>query len=138
MNTSCIFCKIIEKTIPAQVVYESEEVIAFLDIYPVHPGHVLIVPKVHAETVMELGGEGFGQVAEVVPVVARAVQTVTGCEGYTLVQNNGSAAGQVVPHVHLHLIPRWSTDGLRHWPGEALSAEEQARIGAMMRSAIQS
>lgn len=138
MNTSCIFCQIIEKTLPAQIVYESAEVLAFLDIYPVHPGHVLIVPKTHAETAIKLGGEMFGRVAQMVPVIAQALQAVTGCEGYTLVQNNGSAAGQVVPHVHVHVIPRWSTDGLRHWQGEALSVEEQARIGTLMRSAIQS
>lgn len=123
---------------PAYKVYETEQVVAFLDIYPVHPGHVLLVPKVHAETLTDLSVEGLSSLAAELPTVARALVEVTGCEGYTVLQNNGAAAGQVIPHVHLHVVPRWSTDGLRHWPNKTLAPEEGERLAENMRRVIQS
>jgi histidine triad (HIT) family protein len=136
--SSCLFCRIIAKELPGYVVYESEEVIAFLDIFPVHPGHVLVVPKVHAELLTDLSAEVAGEVFSVLPRIGRALTVATGCEGFTVLQNNGAASGQVVPHVHVHLIPRWSTDGLRHWPGEPLAAEEGQKLAQRFQEAIQS
>lgn len=135
---SCVFCGIIAKTIPSHIVYETDEVLAFLDIHPVHPGHVLVVPKQHAETLTDLSQSALATWIQAVPTVARALQVVTGCEGYNLLQNNGAAAGQVIPHVHLHVIPRWSTDGLRHWPNQSMEPQEGARLAEQMRSFIQS
>jgi histidine triad (HIT) family protein len=136
--SSCLFCRIIAKELPGYVVYETETVIAFLDIFPVHPGHVLVVPKTHAELLTDLSESECGEVFTVLPKIGRALQQATGCEGFTLLQNNGTASGQVVPHVHIHLIPRWSTDGLRHWPGQPLASEEGERVLQRFREAIQS
>lgn len=136
--STCLFCRIIAKELPGYVVHETETVIAFLDIFPVHPGHVLVVPKKHAELLTDLSESESGEVFAVLPKIGRALQRATGCEGFTLLQNNGTASGQVVPHVHMHLIPRWSTDGLRHWPGQPLDAAEGERVLQRFRDAIQS
>ena len=135
--SSCLFCGIIAKDVPGYVVYESEKVIAFLDIFPVHPGHVLVVPKQHAELLTDMSENDVREVFAVLPKLGRALLQATGCEGFTMVQNNGTASGQVVPHVHVHLIPRWSADGLRHWPGQSLAPAEGERLQRCFREATQ-
>lgn len=136
-NDQCIFCKIIAGTIPCYKVYETESVIAFLDIYPVHPGHVLVVPKIHAQEFTDLSWPALDEVMHAVWIVMRGQQTTLSCEGVNILQNNGSAAGQVVPHVHFHLIPRWSDDGLHHWPGAPLASERGVEIAVRVSEVIQ-
>lgn len=136
--SDCLFCKISSKAAPAYFVHETNEVAVFLDIYPVHPGHILIVPKTHAETIDDLSLNDIRACMEVLPKVVTALKEVTHCEGYTLLQNNGKAAGQVIPHVHFHVIPRWSSDGLRHWAGQSLQESEGTRLMEAMRTVIQS
>jgi histidine triad (HIT) family protein len=109
--TSCVFCKIASSEIPACKLLEDDEKVSFLDINPLNPGHTLIIPKKHYETIMEMPDEEFSRLVEVVPVLARAVATVTKAEGLNLFQTNKPCAGQVVPHVHLHIIPRYRKDG---------------------------
>lgn len=135
---SCLFCRIITNTLPSYKVYETDDVLAFLDIHPVHPGHMLLVPKTHAETIIDLSPEALTTWLQEVPKLAKALVESTGCEGYNLLQNNGAAAGQVIPHVHLHLIPRWSADGLHHWPNQTLTPEEGERLARHMRKLTQS
>ena len=105
---------------------------AFLDISPVRPGHALIIPKQHIETMYDMPKELLGPWMGTVQLVAKAQRDVLGCAGVNLLQNNGAAAGQVIHHVHMHAIPRDEQDGLRHWPGTplvdgALMAERLAR-----------
>ena len=108
----CIFCSITRGEIPSSKVYEDENVFAFLDIGPLSWGHVLIVPKKHAEAIAELSSGESSALFAAVPKLAAAVIKATGAEGLNVLQNNGAVAGQAVPHLHGHLIPRVAGDGL--------------------------
>ncbi len=111
-DPNCIFCKIVAGQIPAMKVYEDEAILAFLDIGPLAEGHLLIIPKEHAERLEEVNPDVLAQLARQLPRLARAVLSVTQAAGYNLLQNNGRVSGQEVPHVHFHIIPRAAGDGL--------------------------
>jgi len=134
-NPNCIFCKIVAGQIPSAKVLETESAIAFLDINPVAPGHVLLVPKEHSTTLVDTTPLVLAAIAAELPRLARAVLAATGAPGLNVLQNNGREAGQVVNHVHFHLIPRKPGDPFRvHWPagkyeGSALE-EMRSRIAA--------
>lgn len=108
----CIFCRIAKKEIPASVVYEDADSLAFLDINPLNLGHVLVIPKKHYETIGEIPEKEIGELAKTIRKVAIAVQKATGAPGLNITQNNGKAAEQLVPHAHFHIIPRLEGDGV--------------------------
>ena len=108
----CIFCRIAAGQIPAQVVYQSPEVLAFLDIAPLADGHTVVIPRAHAERLHELDPAAAAEVGRVLGSLAMRIVSAVGAEGYNVLQNNGATAGQVVPHVHFHIIPRRGGDGL--------------------------
>ncbi|MDO8571209.1 MAG: HIT family protein [bacterium] len=114
---TCIFCKIIRKEIPSHFVYEDDDVVAFLDILPTQKGHTLVVPRVHWETFLHTDDVILGKVAVVAKKIGKALEKTVDAEGVNIIVNNGAAAGQVVFHLHTHVIPRFSGDGLKHWPG---------------------
>ncbi len=124
----CIFCKIVAGEIPASVLFQSESGLAFLDVNPLSDGHLLFVPRDHYERLSEMPPTLTAKMAEAIPRLGRALLAATKAEGYNLLLNEGAAAGQVVPHVHYHLIPRKSGDGLGYrWNAgkyEAGQAEE--------------
>lgn len=110
----CIFCRIASGELPASVVYEDESTIAFLDIQPINPGHVLVVPKAHAESLVELSPEDAAQVMRVGQLMDKALRSSgLHCEGVNLFIADGKAAGQEVGHVHLHVFPRFKEDGFK-------------------------
>lgn len=114
--TDCLFCKIIAGELPSTKVYEDEKTYAFLDINPVSPGHTLIVPKAHGEHVLESSLEDIGHIMATVQKIAPAIMSAVEANAFNLVNNCGRAAGQTVFHTHFHIIPRFSNDGLEHWP----------------------
>ncbi len=114
-DAACIFCKIVRGEIPAARVLETEHAIAFMDINPVNPGHVLIVPKEHYRVLSDLPASLAGTVAAELPRLCQAVLAATGAAGVNVVLNQGRAAGQVVDHVHWHVLPRHAGDHV-HWP----------------------
>lgn len=122
----CLFCKIIAKEIPAAIVHEDEHVLAFLDIHPVNKGHLLVVPKKHSQGSHDAEPETLAKLMQAIQKLAQAMCTATGAPAYNLIQNNGSAAGQVIPHVHIHVIPRFEGDGFTHWHGKEGYAEGEA------------
>jgi histidine triad (HIT) family protein len=105
MPESCVFCKIAQKEAPTSTVYEDEKVIAFLSIQPINVGHTLVVPKKHYENIYEIPEEELAYLYKIVKKVAHAVKKAVDAEGIRIVQNNGEAAGQVVLHLHVHIIP---------------------------------
>lgn len=112
--STCIFCQIIAGKLPASKVYEDDHVVAFLDLYPINQGHVLVVPKAHFGELHELDEETGARLFRVAMRIDRAIrQTNLRCEGTNLLQNNGAAAMQEIFHVHLHIIPRYRGDHLR-------------------------
>jgi histidine triad (HIT) family protein len=118
MNPSdCIFCKIASGQIGALKVLEDQVCLAFLDIGPLAEGHVLLIPKAHAETVDELSADQTAAMLRHLPALVAAVRRATGCEGVNVLQNNGRVAHQVVMHVHFHIIPRRGGDEFYfNWP----------------------
>jgi len=112
--SECIFCKIIDGSIPSAKIYEDEHVYAFMDIMPLTKGHTLIIPKNHKENVYDLSEEEASNLFKVVPKIASVLKENFGPVGMNLLNNNGAPAGQSVFHFHLHFIPRYDqTDGFR-------------------------
>jgi len=109
---NCIFCKIVAGQIPSKTVFATDKLIVFLDIGPLAEGHLLIIPREHYPTLVDMPGNLCGEMASALPRLGRALLRVTGAAGFNLLVNNGEVAGQEVAHVHWHLIPRASGDGL--------------------------
>ena len=107
----CIFCKIIDREIPNYTVYEDDHVLAFLDIHPHAKGHTIVVPKVHTETLLELNDELLGFLMMGVKRAQEKIEHVLQPDGYNIGWNHGEVGGQVVPHLHIHVMPRWNGDG---------------------------
>ncbi|MCP1145862.1 HIT family protein [Lysinibacillus endophyticus] len=110
----CIFCKIIDGTIPSVKIYEDENVYAFMDVAPLTKGHTLLVPKQHVKDLFEMPEEVAKNLYAVAPKIANAIKSAFNPAGMNTINNNGSFAGQTVFHYHLHFIPRYDeTDGLK-------------------------
>ncbi|MBI2551941.1 HIT family protein [Candidatus Uhrbacteria bacterium] len=132
----CIFCKIISGELPSAKVYENDAVVAFLDIHPVRPGHTLVVPKIHCENLMDCNPEALSAMMEAAQKVARAVVSGTGAEGFNLGVNNGAAAGQVIFHLHLHIIPRSRGDGLALWGQTEYKEGEMVALAEKIKTSL--
>ena len=131
MTDDCIFCKIIEGSIPSMKVYESDKVLAFLDINPLSEGHCLIIPKTHAEKLHQVPEEELIEIL----VSAKNLAIKAGVEDYNVLQNNGRIAHQIIMHVHFHLIPKPNrTTGLvMEWDTLKLSDDKLKEIQAGYR-----
>ncbi len=116
-DADCIFCKIIAGDIPAVKLLDNDFALAFMDIGPVAPGHALLIPKYHCESIGDLPAEVAAEVLKHLPELVSAVRRATQAEGVNVLQNNGRVAGQLVPHVHFHIIPRLPGDAFHfNWP----------------------
>lgn len=107
----CVFCDIIAGNIPAAKLIETDKVLSFLDISPVNPGHALVVPKRHVASLLDLTQDELHVAIFIAKRVAGAVLEATGSAAFNILQNDGKAAGQIIDHVHLHVIPRSPDDG---------------------------
>jgi histidine triad (HIT) family protein len=101
----CVFCKIVAHKLPASIVFENEDYIAFMDRSPFNEGHTLVCPKKHGETVWDMTESEIGGLFALAARISKAVMKSTGSDGFRFVQNNGEAANQMVAHVHVHIIP---------------------------------
>lgn len=134
----CLFCKIVRGEIPAAKVYEDDEMLAFLDIKPVNPGHILLIPKSHHQSLLETPAELLASLMKMVPSLAKAVMQAAQADGFNLGCNTGAAAGQVVFHTHLHIMPRKQGDGYELWHGRAYESPQEAdRMANAIRAALQ-
>lgn len=134
----CIFCAIIDGDIPSRSVAETEQALAFLDVNPLAPGHTLIIPKEHYETLEEVPADERTAVFDLLGTLTPTVENAVDADASTLGINNGPAAGQEVPHVHAHIIPRFEGDGggpIHHVAGSVpdLSDDELDDIAAAIR-----
>jgi histidine triad (HIT) family protein len=127
MSDVCIFCKIIAREIPGAIVFEDDVSIAFLDITPLFPGHVLLAPKAHAQTLTDLAAESVGPIFLNAQKLTRAVEKALGVPGSFIGINN--RVSQSVPHLHIHIVPRKPKDGLRgfFWPKNPYSSPEHLK-----------
>jgi histidine triad (HIT) family protein len=137
MSDFCIFCKIVAREIPAEIVFEDELTVAFLDIGPLFPGHVLLAPKHHWETLTDLPETSVGTLFLNAQKITRAVEKAMEAQGSFIGINN--RVSQSVPHLHVHIVPRKPKDGLRgfFWPRKSYSGPEQVKAtGEKIRAAL--
>lgn len=130
----CVFCKIVKGEIPSQKVYENDKVLAFLDINPVNSGHTLVIPKSHHKDLFSTPEEVLSDIIVRTKKIAVAIIKAVGADGVNLGMNNRPAAGQVVFHTHLHIMPRFEGDGLKHWPSKKISEDELVEVQKSIQS----
>jgi len=135
-NQETIFTKIIRREIPSEVVYENDAVLAFLDISPNNPGHTLVIPKTHSTNLFDITEDSWMHVMEAVRVLAPKIQKAVQADGINIQMNNGEAAGQIIMHTHVHIIPRFSGDGYKHWPAHPYADGEMAAVGEKIRAVL--
>jgi len=123
-ESDCLFCKIVRAEIPSFKVYEDDRTFAFLDIRPVNEGHTLVVPKTHTLNIFDVSPEDWSAVTETVRKLSGTIEQALSASGINLMMNNREHAGQIVDHLHVHIIPRFTSDGLMHWPQHSYPAGE--------------
>lgn len=131
-----IFLKIIAGEIPAHKVYEDEYTYAFLDATPNNPGHTLVIPKERYKDIYEIPEEVLSHVMNTVKKVAIAVKKATNADGINIGMNNEPAAGQLVFHAHIHVIPRFKDDGLKHWGRKEYKEGEAEKVAESIRAEL--
>lgn len=137
LSHDCIFCKIIRKEIPAQKLYEDAHTLAILDINPISPGHTLLLSKAHNETTLDTPPEVFAALTRASYPVISAILAGTKAEGYNILINNHKCAGQLIPHLHWHIIPRHSNDNIHfHWHPTTYQKGEMEKIAEAIRKHI--
>jgi histidine triad (HIT) family protein len=133
---NCIFCNIAAGRTPAVKVLETSRVLAFLDIAPVHYGHTLVIPKEHYQNLLTLPDELWLEMGQICRRVAAALQRALFARGFNIGMNNFDAAGQVVFHAHLHVIPRYLSDGLHFFPQGSYQPGDMEKVGQQLRQAL--
>ena len=124
----CIFCDILSGKRDGHFIYEDDLHVSFLDKYPIDTGHSLVIPKKHFEKITDMNSEEVGKLFSIVPKIANSVLTSTGADAFSLGQNNGRAAKQIIPHVHIHIIPRYNNKGTI-WTKRAI--EDDSELSAL-------
>jgi histidine triad (HIT) family protein len=141
MENNCVFCKIIRGELPCVKLYEDDKVIVFLDIAPISKGHALVVPKEHHVSITSLTEPYREAMMRVAPEIGAALMRTTDSDGFNFLLSNGQCAGQVVPHVHLHVIPRKPDDAFSMMPPvKAIYADdaEKETLAAKVRKRMES
>jgi histidine triad (HIT) family protein len=124
----CIFCKIVSGSIPAHKVYEDDDILAFLDINPVNPGHTLVITKDHHSTLLDLPEDLAEKVMAVTKKITPAILSGVGAKAFNLGLNQGEIAGQVVDHFHFHIMPRFEGDGHQLFKGKEYEEGEAEEV----------
>ncbi|NOJ31523.1 MAG: HIT family protein [Candidatus Nitrosocosmicus sp.] len=116
----------IRKDIPNAIIYENDKFLAFMDKYPINHGHTLIVPKEHYGNILEMPAEIVGEMYSLIPKLAKAITSVIESDGFNINQNNGKSANQIVPHVHVHIVPRYSAEKVKgQWPTRKIAKMQE-------------
>ena len=125
-SKSCIFCSIVVGRQPGVNVYHDDEFMVIMDKYPINIGHILVIPTKHYDNLLQMPPDEVGRLYSLVPHVAKAVVSAVNADGFNVGQNNGIAANQIVPHVHVHIVPRFiddSPDG--KWPARRVAPNDE-------------
>ena len=129
-KTDCIFCQVVKKKIPSKILFENEKILAFLDIYPIFKGHTIVIPKNHFQNIEDIPENELIEIFKIVKNLAVLIHKKLEIDGYNILQNNFEAAGQIIQHFHVHIIPRSKDDGRFKLkiPREQASDEELNKI----------
>ena len=133
---TCIFCDILDGTRDGHIVYEDNDHIAFLDKYPIDDGHTLVIPRKHHEKITDMDPNDVGKIFSLIPKIAKAVLAGAGADAFSLAQNNGKAAKQIIPHVHIHIIPRYNNKGTVWTKRQIPTDEVLSELAVKIKSAI--
>ena len=133
---TCIFCDILDGKRDGHILYEDDLHVSFLDRYPIDVGHSLVIPREHHERITEMTPENVGKLFSLVPKIAKAILTGAQADAFSIAQNNGRAAKQIIPHVHIHIIPRYNSKGTI-WTKRQISTDsELEELAKKIRNAI--
>lgn len=136
METDCLFCKIIAKEIPAEMVSENEHASAFLDIRPNNAGHTLVVPKMHYRNILDMPESVWLEVMRMAHYLAPKIKEAVGADGINLAMNNEPAAHQIIFHAHVHIIPRIEGDPHKPWTGTPYKDGEAKDVAQKIRNTL--
>ena len=135
---TCLFCQILDGKIQAHFIYEDDSHVAIMDKYPIHRGHSLVIPRKHHEKITDMDVGEVSDLFSKVPSISRAVIEATGADGFNIGQNNGRAANQIIPHVHVHVIPRYEKIGVA-WPTRSIADDKELEeLAAKIRKCMKS
>ena len=133
----CIFCSIVAKNRDAAYVYENKQFIAIMDKYPINTGHTLVLPKKHYKTLIDMPVNEVAMLFALTAHIAKAVVKAVDSDGFSIGQNNGEAANQIIPHVHVHIIPRFANDKTRWSSRKFTTFEELQRVAENIKRFIE-
>ena len=133
---SCIFCDILDGQRDGHILYEDDSHIAFLDKYPIDVGHSLVIPRKHHEKITDMTPQNVGNVFSLVPKIASAILDATGADAFSLGQNNGRAAKQIIPHMHIHIIPRYNHKGTVWTKRQISNDDELSELAKKIRTIL--
>jgi len=136
IRMGCLFCDILDGKKDGHFLYEDDSHVAFLDKYPIDVGHSLVLPRKHHETITDMTPEDVGKIFAFVPKIAKAILEATGADAFSIGQNNGEAAKQIVPHVHIHIIPRYNSKGAVWTKRQIASDDELSELAKKIRSIL--
>ena len=132
----CLFCDILDGKKDGYFLYEDDSHVAFLDKYPIDVGHSLVLPRKHHEKITDMTPEDVGNVFAIVPKIAKAILDATGADAFSIGQNNGRAAKQIVPHVHIHIIPRYNDKGTVWTKRQIVNDDELSKLAKKIRGLL--
>ncbi len=132
----CLFCDILNGKKDGHFLYANDSHVAFLDKYPIDVGHSLVLPRKHHEKITDMTPEEVGNIFAFVPKIAKAILEATGADAFSIGQNNGRAAKQIVPHVHIHIIPRYNHNGTVWTKRQIASDDELVELAKKIRSIL--
>ncbi len=130
----CLFCDILDGKKDGHFLYEDNSHVAILDKYPIDVGHGLVIPREHHEKITDMTPEDVGNAFSIVPKIAKAIIDATGADAFSIGQNNGLAAKQIVPHVHIHIIPRYNNKGTVWTKRQISNYDELSELAKKIRS----
>ena len=136
-DKDCIFCKIIKDEVPSLKVYEDKNILAFLDIAPANAGHTLVITKEHFDAFADLPNEAIIDLMIKIKNFAPKIAKAVGAEAFNIGINNGKTAGQIISHAHIHIIPRFEKDGLKHWPGRKYEEKVMNALAEKIRKEME-
>ncbi len=131
---NCLFCDILDGKKDGHFLYEDDSHVAFLDKYPIDFGHSLILPRKHYEKITDMPPEDVGPLFSLVPKIAKAILDATNADAFSIAQNNGRAAKQIIPHVHIHLIPRYNNKGTVWTKRQISNHDDLSELAKKIRS----
>ncbi len=132
----CLFCDILDGKKDGHFLYNDDSHVAFLDKYPIDVGHSLVIPRKHHEKITDMTPEDVGTIFALVPKIAKAILDATGADAFSIGQNNGKAAKQIVPHVHVNIIPRYNNKGTVWTKRQITSDDELSELAKKIRDLL--